>query len=190
MILLAKAQKFAANVVDNLRPHSRRIEIAGSIRRQRPQVGDIDLVIEAADRRQIDAVMQARCTVVKNGEQYVSAMHQATGYQVEIWFSYAPQPHQEYEFFPSTDAKPDNFGTVLLCRTGSKEHNMVLAERARRLGLQWNPHWGVYQQNVCIASETEADIYRALGLEFIEPAAREFVNRADMLRTIHATRAL
>ena len=69
---------------------------------------------------------------------------------------------------------PDNFGTLLLCRTGSKEHNIFLVEHAKRLNLRWNPYRGVIDGagNV-LASETEEDIFKALDLPWIQPEDRE-----------------
>ena len=71
------------------------------------------------------------------------------------------------------DMQPGNFGTLQLCRTGSKEHNIYLVEHAKRLGLRWAPYDGVFEKGVCIASETEAAVFQALHLDFIPPERRE-----------------
>ena len=184
MITLSKAQRIAAHVVGELRPFCKRIEIAGSIRRQRPEVGDIDLVIEPSDRPGIERRVTAKCKLEKCGEQYLLA-RMPDGTQLDVWFSHTPREVRQGEFFSGADVKPDNFGCLLLSRTGSTTHNIMLCERAKKLGRNFNPSWGVYQGGICVASATEAAIYHALGLEFIEPTAREFATRDEQLRAIH-----
>ncbi len=184
MIPLIKARQIADLVVDQLRPFATRIEIAGSIRRMRSEVGDVDLVIETSNRRALLDRVAKRCKLEKNGEQYAVAVMK-DGTQLDLWFSYTPTPPSQNEMFAEPDKKPDNFGSILLARTGSTEHNIALAERAQRLGLRWNPHWGIYQGGVCIASKTEADIYAALGLPFIEPVHRQFTQRHEQQRLIN-----
>jgi DNA polymerase (family 10) len=69
-----------------------------------------------------------------------------------------------------TDKK--HFGAALLHATGSADHIEQLAKRARDEGLELRPD-GLYRGKRLIASETEEDIYEALGLQFIEPELRE-----------------
>ena len=85
----------------------------------------------------------------------------ARGVQVDIW-----------------TASPATWGTVLLCRTGSKEHNIWLAERAKRTGGHWQPHEGLTLAGERQPADTEEAVYAALGLPFIEPRKRE----AEFLR--------
>jgi DNA polymerase/3'-5' exonuclease PolX len=69
---------------------------------------------------------------------------------------------------------PTNWGSVLLCRTGSVRHNLWLIKAAEHLGLKWKPHDGVLDAagNI-IASATEADIFAALHTDFVAPERRE-----------------
>jgi DNA polymerase/3'-5' exonuclease PolX len=41
------------------------------------------------------------------------------------------------------------------------------------MGLSWNPYYGVFEQGKCIACETEEEIFRVLGLDYINPEKRE-----------------
>jgi DNA polymerase/3'-5' exonuclease PolX len=75
---------------------------------------------------------------------------------------------------------PTNWGSLLLCRTGSREHNVWICERALSMGLKWNPYRGLLGPSkqdgpldTIIASATEQDILSALGLEWIPPVMRE-----------------
>ncbi len=169
---LTRAQGIAEKIVVQLAPYCERIEIAGSIRRARPEVGDLDLVIlpKPEQLHAIKTRCAQRCAVVTNGEQnciYRMELSDHSQFQLDIFFAR-----------PATrdllNTAPGNFGTLLLCRTGSKEHNIFLVEHAKRHGLRWNPYRGVIDgaQNV-IASETEADIFKALELPWIKPEDRE-----------------
>jgi DNA polymerase/3'-5' exonuclease PolX len=65
------------------------------------------------------------------------------------------------------------FATRMLCRTGSKEHNIWLAQRAQDRGGHWNPYEGLKLHGKLVKAEIEEDIYRALGVPWIEPKNRE-----------------
>ena len=69
---------------------------------------------------------------------------------------------------------PANWGTLLMCRTGSRGHNVWLANSALHRGYRWNPYAGVFDgRGNCLASEAEEDIYRVLEIKFIKPEDRE-----------------
>ena len=110
------------------------------------------------------------------------------GTQLDLWFS-IPQKSDPDQLFPRP-APPDNFGSILLSRTGSKAHNIALAERADKMNLHWNPYRGISQAGVHVAGDTEEHIYRTLGLEFLPPAERELADRNAQLRLIHGGRVL
>ena len=67
---------------------------------------------------------------------------------------------------------PKRFGITFLRATGSSEHLRQLTELARKKGLNLSPE-GVLKRGKVVAAKTEADIYKALGLDFIEPELRE-----------------
>ena len=67
---------------------------------------------------------------------------------------------------------PKRFGITLLRATGSSEHLRQLMELARKKGFDLSPE-GVLKRGKVVAAKTEADIYKALGLDFIEPELRE-----------------
>lgn len=165
------ADACAARLVEWLSPFCERIEVAGSVRRRKATPADLDLVAiprieEVRDMfgvvtsrrnsawREIDRRATADgWTVLKAGPEIVSVV--AKGVQVDIFW-----------------AEPLTWGTVLLCRTGSKEHNIWLAEYAKARGGKWHPGAGLYLGNHRV-SATEEEIYRALGMEPLEPSRRE-----------------
>ena len=188
---LVAAQRLATKIRDELAPFCEQIEIAGSIRRQRPQVNDVDLVcLPKGAQGQHDLIERclrsARCT--KTGEQY-RVFTLENGFQLDLWIAHAGQ---EDLLGKKT---PGNYATLLVCRTGSKEFNMMLAQRARGLLLHWNPHAGLMKligrafvdfrgadgrrQGECVPigdylpTPTEEDFFRTLQLEYVKPEDRE-----------------
>jgi DNA polymerase (family 10) len=172
---LATAEKIARKIVAELTPFCDQIEIAGSIRRRRPNVNDIDLVV--LPKPPYALALRERCKrnaiqVQTDGEMNLIVTLPyppagAEGLQLDIFIA----THPVGDFFQQTST---NFGTLLVCRTGSRQHNVKLASRAHQLGLHWNPYQGLYDgHGVCVARATEEDIFRALRLDFVPPEGRE-----------------
>jgi DNA polymerase/3'-5' exonuclease PolX len=171
---LALAQRLAERFAVELQPHCSRMEIAGSIRRRRPEVGDIDLVCipRGVEGR---AAILARCALgptakkIKEGEQYVVFEYVSPGgwaAQLDLWFAHEDQ-NDLFDFTPS------NWGMLLLARTGSAMHNVYLAQKAKAHGLHFQPHKGIISGDQVVASRTESEIFHLLGLNFIRPEDRE-----------------
>ena len=168
-MILQKAQRMAETIVVELAPFCERITVAGSIRRQRPMVNDIDIVAlprigqEQAFR---DRCMQ-RASVVTNAPQTLVVILE-NKVQLDIWIA-SPKGSDLFE------PRPCNYGSLLLVRTGSKAHNIHLINHAKSLGMTWNTYWGVfdYTGRNCVAADTEEEIFKALKLEFVPPEKRE-----------------
>lgn len=143
----AAVRRQADEVVERLRETrlASRIELAGSLRRRREIVRDID-VVAASDRP----------------EELARA------------FPPAPEPAGSAR----TDlhvVSEDEFAAALLYFTGSKEHNGELRARANERGLELNES-GLFRGlagGERVPAATEEEIYRGLGLEFVEPELRE-----------------
>ena len=173
---LELARLAAVKVVTALLPWCARIEIAGSIRRGRPFVGDIDIVLQPVDAT-ARAAIEGRCREttkrIKGGEQYV-VYEMANGIQLDLWFAHGAIPSAQDMFGGETaPARPPNFGMLLLARTGSAAHNVHLAQIAQARGLHFDPHAGLKRGGNVIASEEEADIFKALSVGYVEPERRE-----------------
>lgn len=165
-IPLHRAEQFAERIVGQLTAFCTRVEVVGSIRRRRPEVNDIDLVVLPRDREAFKARCLRRCRALTNGEQNF-IFETDNGIQVDVFFAREATP----ELFAP---KPGNWGALMVCRTGSKEHNIYLCQHAQRLGMRYAPYDGVYDiHNKLIASDTEQEIFDALRLDYIRPEDRE-----------------
>lgn len=164
---LADGIRIADRVVAVLGPYCARIAIAGSIRRCCEQVGDVDIVCMAHPGQ--DAALRSRAklrsSVVSEGRDSL-VLRLPTGVQVDLWFA-----QEDTRDLLSTS--PSTWGTVLLSRTGSREHNIRLCQRAQALGVRWDPLRGVFRGDQHVASATEDDVFSALGLRHIPAALRD-----------------
>jgi len=135
-----------------------KIEVAGSIRRQRPEVNDIDIVLIPQEWmwQNIAHVLKHRlgATRKESGPELVRLMMQ--GVQVDLY-----------------RARPKTWGVLLLIRTGSIQHNIKLCSHARSIGVMLSAAQGVLKDGKVIASRTEEEIFAALGIPYVEPKDRE-----------------
>lgn len=167
MIPLDKADKLAAKILAALAPYCDQIEIAGSIRRRRPLVGDIDIVClpKAGDYQTLRERVLVHSRVITEGPQTIITRLQ-NGVQLDLWI--ARQPTKDL-----LSETPTNFGMLFLARTGSTQHNIWLCQVAERMGRHFNPNHGIYEGRRLVASATEEDIFKALQMDFVPPEQRE-----------------
>lgn len=139
-----------------------KIEVAGSIRRGRETIGDIDIVVATSDFEDRDAIFDHFVALPQVGDVLVrgdtkTSARLRSGIQVDVR---VVEPHQ--------------FGATLHYFTGSKEHHIKLRTRAKKRGLKIN-EYGVFRRDddSRIASATEEEIYAALDLQFIAPELRQ-----------------
>lgn len=130
---------------------------AGSFRRRKETVGDLDMLVAAAGGKKIIdrfVTYNEIDNIVSQGETR-STVHLHSGIQVDL------------RVVPTA-----SYGAALLYFTGSKEHNITLRRIAVRKKLKIN-EYGVFKGKKQIAGKTEEEIYRLLGLRYIEPEMRE-----------------
>lgn len=165
---LADAEKLAAPLLEYLEglDHVGRVVVAGSYRRRKETVGDIDIVISATDGGAIlekltefDGVRQ----VVSRGETRATVII-GMGLQVDV------------RVVPEV-----SFGAALYYFTGSKAHNIVLRRMAQEKRLKLN-EYGLYRGEERIAGETEKEVVEALGLAWMPPELREDTGEIEAAR--------
>jgi DNA polymerase (family 10) len=162
---LEEAQRTAAEVKAVVEAQCELLEVAGSIRRQKPKVHDIDFVVVAksdADWQKInEKLKQLRAKPNCSGNSVIKAFVPCQDGFFQVAF---------YR------AQPSTFGVLLLVRTGSADHNVWLAGCAISKGMRIRYSEGLIKDGMAVAGETEQSVFEALGLPYPLPSEREIVD--------------
>lgn len=162
-IYWAEADKVVAELRTHLQtcPSIRELEFAGSYRRGKDSVGDLDILVVSTD---VDEVMDRfaefpeRADTIARGETKMS-IRTHSGLQIDLRV-----------------VQPESFGAALQYFTGSKDHNVILRGMAKAKGLKIN-EYGVYrmkgEKEEYIAGASEKEVYATLGLPLFPPELRE-----------------
>ena len=158
-MLRATAAEYARSLVAHLErvPGVKRVKVAGSFRRGRDTVGDLDLLVESDSGGPVVAALTGYENireVLAAGETRAS-IRLASGLQVDLRV-----------------VGKASFGAALHYFTGSKAHSVRLRRLAQRRGLKVN-EYGVFRGARRIAGKTEESVYASLGLPWIAPELRE-----------------
>jgi len=166
---LDEAATIAESIYESLKDLDgvERIEVAGSFRRRKETIGDIDILI-GARKEHIESLFDAftdheRVTEVLGRGDTKSSVRTTEGRQVDLRI-----------------VEPEKFPAALMYFTGSKDHNVVMRSRARERGMSLN-EYGLFKLNDAgetdfdspINYSTEEDIYEKLGLNWVPPELRE-----------------
>lgn len=164
--LLSRALSIAVELAEELRRHpaAERVEIAGSARRMADTCKDLDLVATTSDASALVTAfgaLPAIGEVESSGEAGARALTHS-GLRVDLRI-----------------VAPESFGSLLQHFTGSKQHNEALRAESVRGGLHVS-EYGVLEDSSgrTYACATEAEVYRRLGMDYIEPELRE--NRGEL----------
>lgn len=179
---LSMAQDVAGKLLEALRPYCTRIVVAGSVRRGKPLVGDVELLYiskistmadlfgPAEPYAQADEVLRALIDsgVIERrynvngspmwGEKNKFARHVNTGMPVDL--------------FATDEACWENY---LVCRTGPGELNTEIAMRAKQRGLMWHPYGTGFERvatGEVLPVKTEGEVFDIVGLPRMEPRER------------------
>ena len=136
-----------------------RIDMAGSLRRMRETIGDIDILVTAqASEEIVDAFtsMDTVSEVLARGDTKSSVVLKS-GIQVDL------------RILPRA-----NYGAALHYFTGSKDHNVAIRDRGKRMGLKIS-EYGVFNAKTekLLGGKDEVEVFKAVGLPFIPPEIRE-----------------
>ena len=165
--LIDEADRTALKLIDHMKDLAgvEKITPAGSLRRGRETVGDLDILVTGEvcenDAERLAAIehilrFPGIMDVLAKGDNKVS-FRLRSGMQVDV------------RLLPR-----DSFGAAMQYFTGSKSHNVTLRQRALKMGLTLN-EYGLAQLEggARVAGKTESEIYQKLGLEYIPPELRE-----------------
>jgi DNA polymerase (family X) len=155
-VLLDVALRTATEMVDALTPLSQRCAYAGSLRRWRETIGDIDILAAAGDSAPLMAAFSAGHEVVASGPAKTT-IRTASGLTADL------------RVVPL-----DAWGAALQYFTGSAAHNVAVRQIAVRAKLKLS-EYGLFdaETNQLIVSRTEEEVYDRLGLAWVPPAMRE-----------------
>ncbi|OGY65116.1 MAG: DNA polymerase III [Candidatus Harrisonbacteria bacterium RIFCSPHIGHO2_12_FULL_48_16] len=146
-----------------------RLEVAGSVRRYKETVGDADILVISKNPKPIMdyfVSMPEVAHVYAHGPTK-SAVKLKSGLDVDV------------RIVPE-----ESYGAALMYFTGSKDHNVALRELAIKKGYTLN-EYGLFKgtkekKGKLAAGKTEEEIYRVLGLEYIEPEMREMTGEIEL----------
>jgi len=161
---LIDAEHIATPLMDYIKAIDgvKRATVAGSFRRRKETVGDLDILVTAKRGSDvIDAFTrydEVDEVVSQGSTRSTVILH--SGFSVDL------------RVVPEI-----SYGSALFYFTGSKSHNIALRKKAIRKGWKLN-EYGLFEDNERIASKTEKEIYGKLGLPFIAPMLRE--NRGEI----------
>ena len=144
--------KLSKKIYRILKPLSKKIEIAGSIRRKEQKPVDIDIIIAPKDKARIVERLSELGKYMQGGEK--KAEFKINGIKVEIYFS-------DYK----------SWGAMLLAYTGPLGLSIGLRKIAREKHMLLN-QYGLFKKKKFVASKTEKSIYKALGKKFKKPEDR------------------
>jgi DNA polymerase (family 10) len=174
--LLGDARPVADRLLEYIGEHKavERVDTAGSLRRWRPTVGDLDILVGSTESESVInafAEWNEAESVIEAGKQKASV--RANGLRVDLRV-----------------VVPEEFGSALQYFTGSRDHNVTVRNRAIERDLKMN-EYGVFAiENVDemaddqrvgerIAGETENGMYETLDLEWVPPEMREDRSEVD-----------
>jgi DNA polymerase/3'-5' exonuclease PolX len=170
---LYQMRAVAHGLIERLAPACQRIEVAGSIRRQKPEIGDIEIVAipkfypdllgEPTTISELDALLATwPIKLVKNGPKYKQFIFTGTSgeqYTIDL-------------FLPSLET----WGAIYLIRTGSADFTARMVTRQEKGGLMpddLSVNGGrVWCNGAALATPEESDLFTLWGLDFIEPQDR------------------
>lgn len=163
---LSRALEIATRVVNELRPFCERIEIAGSIRRGKPEVKDIEIVA-IPKPYEVGLFEDGIASIVNQWQRIKGVMDGKTKYTQRL----LPEGIKLDLFF----AVPQNWGLILAIRTGSAEFShKVLANGWAKKGYK-SVDGMLTQGDRIFDVREEADLFTRIGIEFVDPSKREVI---------------
>lgn len=168
-MLLSHALEQAEELIEHMKKCKEvgRVEYAGSLRRMKETIGDIDILVTMiGSQKKNEKIMDhfAKFPPVKNviarGSTKSSVILES-GVQVDLRV---------------IDHKV--FGAAMHYFTGSKDHNIAIRDRAKKMGLKVSEYGVFDKKEKLVAGRTEESLFKAVGLPFIEPLLRE--NRGEI----------
>ncbi len=156
------ANNLATDIIAYMKPlkHIDQIEYAGSLRRGKETIGDLDILVSPKKISEGPAIIQhfqkypQVSNIIADGPTKTSVILE-NGVQVDVRI-----------------IEPNSYGAALHYFTGSKEHNIAIRDIAKKHNLKVN-EYGVFKDEKQIAGKSESEIYELFKLPYISPRLRE-----------------
>lgn len=145
------ALEMAVMLKKNIEKYCDRVEIAGSIRRKKPNPRDIDLVIIPKNLSEVKRMLPH--PFKRDGNKIISGYIDSIPYDIYV-------------------ATPSNFEVILLWRTGSARHNIKLSTMAKQKGWKMKLSQGLFDENDKLIDNTERGIIEKILGKYVEPTER------------------
>ncbi len=169
--MIAEAARYVDSLIDYLKkvPGVNQVVAAGSYRRARETVGDLDILVTA---RKTSPLMDRFVKYDEVAEVLAKGTTRSSvilrcGLQVDVRL-----------------VEPSSFGAALQYFTGSKDHNIAIRRLGQQRGLKIN-EYGVFRFEKRLAGRTEQSVYRVLDLPLIPPELRENRGEIEAARDKH-----
>ncbi len=157
--LMGTVLPYARNIVKELSkiPGIEKTELAGSLRRRRETVKDMDIVVFTNKPQMVSKALTKLFevdSIIKVGEKMTSVRFK-NGLQSDMRI-----------------LSPELHGSGMVHFTGSKEHGIALRNRAIKMGMKFS-EYGLVKGTKMVACKTEKEVYAGLGLQYVPPEMRE-----------------
>lgn len=163
----SEIEPLAFKILTTIEPYCTRSEIAGSIRRRKGQVNDIDIVLVPKPQSWIEIIKEIR-------RQFDAVTEKQGQKLATLYVPFASKQGHGHVQVDLYRASEGTWGILLLIRTGSKEHNVHLCKLALSKGYRLAYSHGLLNdKGEIIASKTEREVFQALGLDYVTPRDRE-----------------
>lgn len=156
---LGKIYPIALKIVEELKKVKgiNKVDLAGSIRRMKEIIGDIDILCTAKNPK---VVIEKFCSLAETKEIKAEGETKAViilknGLEADLRV-----------------LKPESYGAALHYFTGNKDHNIKIRSIGAKKGLKIN-EYGIYKKSKMIGGRTEEEVFKAIGLPYIDPELRE-----------------
>lgn len=158
-IPLEKADRIAEKIMQFVKPYTETAMIAGSIRRRRPEIGDVELVVLPKDLESFLDFLDSEGWV--GGDRIRKKM--VSGIPVELYLAH----------------KPEELGAMLFMYTGDWQHNIAMRAIAKRQGWKLDQYgiWDAKTGKLLFQSPDEREFYDYLGVDWHDPEDRSFKDR-------------
>lgn len=140
-----------------------KLDIAGSIRRRKETIGDVDILVVSDKPKPIMDYFVSMPEVKRVLAQGPTKSSVTLKTKIDVDIRIVPK---------------ESYGSALLYFTGSKDHNVFLRQVAIKKGYKLS-EYGLFKGKKQIAGKTEEEIYRALGMDYIEPEMREMTGEVE-----------